>query len=113
VHAIIHGKIASKYQGNEVEAMKAVANAYQNRSLKDFEAALVKFKNGTFVVSYNVELGMDAFIRSHFNALYDTLMEQNLLRIIEPYTRVEIAHVAKLIQLPTAQVEKKYGLCFD
>ncbi|KAJ3206363.1 26S proteasome regulatory subunit rpn6 [Clydaea vesicula] len=98
VHAIVNGKIALRYAGSEVEAMRAVANAHQNRSLIEFESAISKYKE---------ELGNDPIIRSHLTALYDTLLEQNLLRIIEPFSRVEISHVASLVKLPTAQVEQK------
>ena len=43
------------------------------------------------------ELSFDSTIRSHLEALYDTLLEQNLLRIVEPYCVVEIAYVAETI----------------
>jgi len=98
VHAIITGKVALKYAGSEVEAMKAIANAHQNRSLQEFESALATYPN---------ELNNDPIIRSQLASLYDTLLEQNLVRIIEPFSRVEISHVAAMVKLPTQQVETK------
>ncbi|KAG2354511.1 hypothetical protein BDR07DRAFT_1474368 [Suillus spraguei] len=41
------------------------------------------------------KLSSDPTIRSHLAALYDTLLQQNLLRVVEPYSVVEIDHVAK------------------
>lgn len=54
-----------------------------------------------------LELSNDAIIRNHLSALYDTLLEQNLLRIIEPYSRVEMNHIAKLVRQPVREVETK------
>eukprot|EP00833_Pecoramyces_ruminatium_P004883 jgi/Orpsp1_1/1178915/evm.model.c7180000067215.1 len=78
--------------------MIAIATAHKNRSLKEFEKALN---------TYQDELGNDIIIRSHLGTLYDTLLEQNLSKIIEPFSCVEIEHVAKLIDLPASQVESK------
>ena len=43
---IIIGKMAQKYQGRDIDAMKAVANAHKNRSLSEFQKALHDFKDG-------------------------------------------------------------------
>jgi len=53
------------------------------------------------------ELGNDPVVKAHFATLYDKMMEQNLCRIIEPYSKVEVAHVAKTIGLPKESVEQK------
>ena len=98
VQAIISGKLALRYAGPHIEAMKSIANASHNRSLSEFQDTLNKFK---------AELSEDPIIQCHFNKLYDNLLEQNLCRIIEPFSRVEVAHVAKLIALPLETVEKK------
>ncbi len=50
--------------------------------------------------TYKEELIDDAFIRSHLDILYDNLLEQNLSRIIEPFSKVQIDHIAHLIKLP-------------
>ncbi|KAK9331708.1 hypothetical protein V1520DRAFT_290292 [Lipomyces starkeyi] len=98
VHSLLTGKMAQKYAGRDIEAMKAVAAAHSNRSLKEFEEALE---------TYKTELSSDPIIRSHFSALYDTLLEQNLVRVIEPFSCVEISHVAEVVGLDTRQVEGK------
>ncbi|CAL5336811.1 unnamed protein product [Camellia sinensis] len=91
-------KVGLQYQGPEVDAMKAVAHAHAQRSLKLFETALRDFK---------AQLEEDPIVHRHLSSLYDTLLEQNLCRLIEPFSRVEIAHIAELIELPVEHVEKK------
>lgn len=98
VASIISSKAGLKYAGNEVDALKAVAKAYQSRSLADFQEVLH---------SYKQELQEDPVVHSHLKSLYDALMEQNLLRIIEPYSRVDVEHVANMISLPVSEVESK------
>ncbi|XP_071696928.1 26S proteasome non-ATPase regulatory subunit 11 homolog [Rutidosis leptorrhynchoides] len=97
VAGIISSK-ALKFLGPELDAMKAVADAYAKRSLKLLETARQDFK---------VQLDEDLIVHRHLSSLYDTLLEQNLCRLIEPFSRVEIGHIASLIELPLEHVEKK------
>ena len=53
------------------------------------------------------ELGEDPIVQSHFAALYDDLLEKNLLRIVTPYSRVQITYVAGEIGLSAHDVEVK------
>jgi 26S proteasome regulatory subunit N6 len=53
------------------------------------------------------ELSSDPTIRSHLAALYDTLLQQNLLRIVEPYSVVEIDYVAQQVGQGRQSVETK------
>ncbi|RWR81717.1 Proteasome component PCI domain-containing protein [Cinnamomum micranthum f. kanehirae] len=98
VTGIISSKAGLLYVGPEMDAMKAVADAYSKRSLKFFETALRDYK---------AQLDEDPIVHRHLSSLYDTLLEQNLCRLIESFSRVEIAHVAELIELPVDHVEKK------
>ena len=54
-----------------------------------------------------LELSSDQTIRSHLAALYDTLLQQNLLRIVEPYSIVEVDYVAKQVGQSRQEVEAK------
>ncbi|GJJ07597.1 hypothetical protein Clacol_001800 [Clathrus columnatus] len=92
-------KFAVKYaQSPDVESMRVVARAHQNRNLREFEKALRDYRD---------ELSSDPTIRSHLAALYDTLLEQNLLRIVEPYSVVEVDFVARTVGQERQSVEAK------
>lgn len=62
--------------------MKAVAQASHKRSLADFQQALKEYRK---------ELEEDVIVKAHLGTLYDTMLEQNLCRIIEPYSRVQVS----------------------
>jgi len=102
VNSLLSIKLALKYaQLRDVESMRAVARAHQTRDLAAFEQTLR---------DYREELSSDPTIRSHLAALYDTLLEQNLLRIVEPYSVVEIEYVAQQVRQGRQDVEAKYSL---
>uniref|UniRef100_A0A8R1HZP9 PCI domain-containing protein n=1 Tax=Caenorhabditis japonica TaxID=281687 RepID=A0A8R1HZP9_CAEJA len=98
VNSLLSAKLALKYNGSDLEAMKAIAAAAQKRSLKDFQAAFG---------AYPQELQMDPVVRKHFHSLSERMLEKDLCRIIEPYSFVQIEHVAKQIGIDRSKVEKK------
>lgn len=98
VDGLLSGKLTLNYLTEEILAMQAVAKASYERSLAKFKQTLVQYE------SY---LGADTIVKSHLDALYDDLLEKNLCKIIEPYSVVEISHVALLIDLPVELVEHK------
>ncbi|ULU00982.1 hypothetical protein L3Y34_001409 [Caenorhabditis briggsae] len=98
VSSLLSAKLALKYSGSDLEAMKAIAAAAQKRSLKDFQAAFGAFPQ---------ELQMDPVVRKHFHSLSERMLEKDLCRIIEPYSFVQIDHVAQQIGIDRSKVEKK------
>ncbi|CCI45149.1 unnamed protein product [Albugo candida] len=98
VNSVINGKQAAKYSGIDIEALQAVAKAHEKRSLELFQETTSK---------YAAQLVHDPLIKNHLGKLYERLLESNLIKIIQPFSCVEIEHVAKLINLPSKQIEIK------
>jgi len=96
--AIRNSKSGLKYDGPQIDAMQAVAAAHEERCLKKFESVLQQYK---------AQLEQDPIINYHLTDLNETLLEQNVLRILEPFSRVEITHVAELMDLPLARIQQK------
>jgi len=95
---LVSGKLALRHSGRDMSAMKAVAAAAKARSLADFQAAVKDFCE---------ELEGDSVVGHHLETLYSSMLEQNLCRIIEPYSKVQVEYVAEKIGLPKTEVEKK------
>ena len=56
---------------------------------------------------YEWELLDDMVIKRHFNYLYNTLLEDNLKKIILPYSEVQIDYIAQSIGLPMDKILQK------
>lgn len=95
---IINSKSGLKYTGMEIDAMAAIAGAHEARSLKKFEAVREQYKH---------QIDEDPIIAYHLADLNETLLEQNINRILEPFSRVEISHVAELMELPLQRTQAK------
>ena len=102
VASIVNTKAGLKYSNSGVDAMLAIAEAYKNRSLKEFQAALHK---------YSEDLTQDIIVHNHLKSLYDKMLEQNICRLIEPYSCVQIDFVANKLNLPVDVVEAKMSQC--
>lgn len=98
----------------QTDSLKCVALASKNRSLADFEKVRVAmFMLGFYsrclflpaaeltvcpsrvpdlqaLTDYKSELRDDPIISTHLTKLYDKLLEQNLIRVIEPFSRVQV-----------------------
>jgi len=98
IPGLLTAKNAQAFVGSrQVAAMQAISKACKERALHAFMDAREEYKD---VLS-------DAFVISHLDVRHNALLEENLQRIIEPFSRVEIAHVASLIELPLDVVERR------
>jgi 26S proteasome regulatory subunit N6 len=98
VSILLGGKLAVQYTHEILASMRAIANAYQKSSLRELNEVLLKYKQ---------DLDRDTVINRHLKQLYQKLLEENLLRLVKPYSQVELSHIAELIELDVQIVEKK------
>ncbi|XP_036824956.1 26S proteasome non-ATPase regulatory subunit 11A isoform X3 [Oncorhynchus mykiss] len=90
VQGLVSGTLALRHAGRQTDSLKCVVQASNNRSLDDFEKALTEYRG---------ELREDFIISTHLTTLYDNLLEQNLIRVIEPFSRVQGDVERKLSQM--------------
>lgn len=58
-------------------------------------------------VQFKEEIEGDEVVNSHTKLLYDNLLEQNLFKIIDSYTRVDIDYISRKLSLDAGVIERK------
>ncbi len=97
VNNIVLSKQGRDYYGKEVEALRSVENAVKEKSIKLLKENIEK----------NIQYLQDNVIEYHLSNLNNELLEKNLIKIIKPYSVVEIDFVSKSIGLPYIEVLNK------
>lgn len=86
----------------EILAMTNLVNAYQTNDINEFEALLRQ----------NRETIMDdQFIREHIEDLLRNIRTQVLIKLIKPYTRIQIPHISNELNIDEADVESLLVSC--
>ena len=97
VNNIVLSKQGKDYYGKEVEALRSIEAAIREKSIKLLKDNIEK----------NKEYFTDPVIKYHIDNLHNDLLEKNLIKIIKPYSVVEIDFVAKTIGLSYDDVLNK------
>ena len=97
VNNVVLSKQGKDYYGKEVEALRSIESAVREKSIKILKENIEK----------NKEYFKDPVIQYHINNLHNDLLEKNLIKIIKPYSVVEIDFVAKSIGLAYEDVLNK------
>ncbi len=97
VNNIVLSKQGRDYYGKEIEALRSVENAVKEKSIKLLKDNIEKYK----------EYFNDPVIEFHLSNLNNELLEKNLIKIIKPYSVVEIDFVSKSIGLSYMDVLNK------
>lgn len=98
IPAVLASKEILPYNKNpRIVAIRAMADAFRKRSLKDFMKALEDHKK---------ELVEDKVVAVHSQNLERNMLEKEISRVIEPYSEIELSYIARVIGMTVPPTEK-------
>ncbi|KAI8612620.1 PCI domain-containing protein [Chytriomyces sp. MP71] len=105
-YALIWVSIFFSYKNDgDIVAMTNLVNAYQRKDIFEFEKILRE--NRRTIMD-------DAFIRTYIDGVLKNIRTQVLIKLIKPYTRIEIPFISKQLNVPVQDVEDLLvGLILD
>lgn len=86
----------------EILAMTNLVNAYQNNDINDFEKILKQHRQ---------TIMEDTFIREHIEDLLKNIRTQVLIKLIRPYTRIQLSFISGELNIELADVESLLVSC--
>ncbi|PAV73536.1 hypothetical protein WR25_12008 [Diploscapter pachys] len=97
VPVMLSTKEAAAYSGPSISAVKQLAKAFEERSLKLYNEA---------IEAYKAELVEDPVVDRQQQVLKDKMIQKEISRILEPYNEVELSYVTRKVRLNKGLVEK-------
>lgn len=99
VNALLKSKVISPFLKDEaVLFFLKIKEACKKRDVKEYQKILNE--NPSF-------LSEDTFVGKHLTDLYNILLENNILKIIEPYSNIKIEMISKKLDFSFQDVEAK------
>lgn len=86
----------------EILAMTNLVSSYQNNDINEFE---------TILKTNRRNIMEDPFIREHIEDLLRNIRTQVLIKLINPYTRIQIPFISKELNIEPAEVENLLVSC--
>ncbi|ORC84993.1 proteasome regulatory non-ATPase subunit 6 [Trypanosoma theileri] len=95
--ALLSSKNVLEYRGSDMDALRGVADAYNAQDTHLFNRIMQENRGAAFLE--------DDVLQRRLTEMYNSLLERHLLKLLEPYSRVQISYLAELLKLDVDAVE--------
>lgn len=97
---LVNGRYGVLYANDNkiTKTMLQILDAYKEKNLVKLADILMANKS---------DIEEDKIISSQIDILYDQLLEKNIIKLITPYSKVEIGYLAVKLSIPAEKVERK------
>lgn len=99
-NSLLSGRYGVAYgEGNPAtEAMRSILAAYKLKNVVQLSKAFEKYKK---------EIDSDKIIAAQTELLFDQLLEQNIMKVVTPYSRLEMSYLSGKLGIDPHAVEQK------
>nr|ACI16036.1 proteasome regulatory non-ATPase subunit 6 [Bodo saltans] len=98
LNTVLQSKSVLEYRGRDLDGLRGIADAYRKKNTHLFNKCLTDFGDA---------FENDPIINRQLKEMYDQLLERHLLKLVEPYQRVQVSFLAELLELDATVVEAR------